>query len=425
MMSYSRHALVPLAFAFQAASAPMFISIDAPRMERLGIWLTAVEQHEIGTDDARARRIAAWPRAQTDQLRLDLRPVLGLIQNPDATVFQTEEAVGIPRMIVYRDADLEQLRALAAQAARHGDRNRVLKRGAMLHTDIALQVPDQASAATPSASSFTVQFMDGRQSGVVNAAGHWEMARSLLESVTPPGGRPDPASDDMVRRWYQGTAAYLIAAAQLDMAHFARAVELFPRDGEILMLAGAFHETLASSGVHDVIDNARLPAGGRLTIGSVREELRIAQDLFERALRATPDLGEARIRLGHVLGRLGRPADAVEQLTRARTDDKQLRYYAALLLGRELDAAGRRAEAVAAYQRAAAIYPSAPSPWLALSELAARAGERSAAASSALAAMTLAQDSPPADPWWSYHVAAGRSAFVRLDELLALFVRRQ
>jgi tetratricopeptide (TPR) repeat protein len=414
--------LVPLAVAFQLATAPTFISIDAPRMERLRIWLAAIEEHQIGNDDAAVRRIAAWPQAQTAQLRLDLRPVLILMRNPDATSFQTEEATGIPRIIIYRD--LEQLRALAEQAVRHGDGNRVLKRGAMLHTDIALLVPGEGPPATPSAASFTLQFTDGRPLGVINASGHWEIARALLDSVRRPGARPDPGSDDMVRRWYQMTAAYLIAAAQLDTTHFAHAVELFPQDGEILMLAGAFHETLASPGVHDVMDNARLPAGARLIIGSVREELGVARDLFERALRATPDLDEARIRLGHVFGRLGRPADAVEQLTRVRTDDKVLRYYAALLLGRELDATGRRAEAIAAYERAAAIYPRAQSPRLALSELSARSGERSAAASAALAAIT-AHDSELADPWWSYHTAAGRSVRTRYSEFLALLDRGQ
>jgi tetratricopeptide (TPR) repeat protein len=411
--------LVALAVAFQLTS-PLRITFDAPRMDRLRAWIAAVEQHQTGTDDAAARLIAAWPRAHGDQLRLDLRPVLILMRDPDATSFLTEATTGVPRMVLYSDRDLEQLREIAAQAASRGHANRLLKRGAMLHTDIALLVPGEGPPATPSAASFTLQFGDGRQLGVINASGHWEMARALLDSVTRSDGRRDAGSDDMVRRWYQMTAAYLIAAAQLDWAHFAHAVELFPRDGEILMFAGAFHETLASPGVHEVIDNARLPAGARLTIGSVREELRIAQDFFERAVRAAPDLAEARIRLGHVLGRLGRPADAVQQLTRAVTDDKVLRYYAALLLGRELDAAGRRADAIAAYERASAIDPSAQSPRLALSELAARAGERSVAAPAALAAIAATRDGEPADPWWSYHVAAGRSVTARFNELIAL-----
>jgi len=416
--------LIALAVAFQLTS-PIRITFDAPRMERLRAWIAAVEQHQTGTDDAAARRVAAWPQAQLEQLRSDLAPVLTLIRRPDTTGFQTATATGIPRMVLYSDRDLEQLRDIAAQAASRGDANRLLKHGAMLHTDIALLVPGEGPPATPSAASFTLQFGDGRQLGVINASGQWEIARALMDSVTRPGGRPDPGSDDFVRRWYQMTAAYLIAAAQLDSAHFVRAVELFPRDGEILMLAGAFHETLASPGVHEVIDNARLPAGANLTVGSVREELRVAQDLFERALRATPDLAEARIRLGHVLGRLGRPADAVEQLTRARSDDRVLRYYAALLLGRELDAAGRRAEALAAYERAAAIYPSAQSPRLALSELAARAGERSVAAPAALAAIAVTPERESADPWWSYHVAAGRSVSARLNELLTVLERAQ
>src|SRR5688572_5708367 len=222
MMPRLRQPLMQFAVVVQVATAPTFLSIDAPRMERLGIWLAAIEQHRIGSDDAVARRIAVWPRAEIDRLRLDLRPVLILMRNPDATSFQAETATGIPRIVLFGDTNLEQLRALAEQAARQGDGNRVLKRGAMMHTDIALLVPVEESAASRSAASFTLQFMDGRQSGVTNAAGHWEMARALLDSVTRPGGRPDPGSDDMVRRWYQTTAAYLTAAGQLDIAHFSR-----------------------------------------------------------------------------------------------------------------------------------------------------------------------------------------------------------
>ena len=78
---------------------------------------------------------------------------------------------------------------------------------------------------------------------------------------------------------------------------------------------------------------------------------------------------------------------------------------------------------VAAYERAAAIYPGAQSPRLALSELAARAGERTVAAPAALAAIAVTPDRESADPWWSYHVAAGRSVTARLNELLALLER--
>jgi tetratricopeptide (TPR) repeat protein len=412
--------LLPFALAAQfagpALAPPAQRNIDAARLERLRVWLAAIEQHQPGGDDPAARRIAMWPRADLDQVRLDLRPVLILMRRPSASAFQTESSSGIPLMIVYGQRELDELRDIAAGAARRGDVNRVLKRGAMLHTDIALFVPLDGRE-TPSATSFTLHFMDGRPLSLSDAVGHWAMARGLLDTVAP-----DPARDEMVRLWYGATAAYFIAAAQLDTDHFARATALFPRDADILLLAGAFHETLAAPAVHDVMDSARLPDGAKFRIGSARDELRLAEALLERALRIDPDLSEARIRLGHVLGQLGRPADAIQHLTRAksRIGDPMLRYYAELFLGRESDAAGRRNEAVTAYERASALFPAAQSPRLALSELAARSGEQSVAALAVGAMLTRPSDEG-ADPWWSYNSAAGRSAPARLRELLAMF----
>jgi hypothetical protein len=90
-----------------------------------------------------------------------------------------------------------------------------------------------------------------------------------------------------------------------------------------------------------------------------------------------------------------------------------------------VDATGKRAEAIAAYERAAAIYPDAQSPWLALSELAARAGDRAAAQTAANATLTgRSRQDGLSDPWWSYHTAAGRSVHQRLADLVGSFAER-
>jgi tetratricopeptide (TPR) repeat protein len=250
------------------------------------------------------------------------------------------------------------------------------------------------------------------------------MARALLDRVVadPESDKPAPGRDEMVRLWYRAMAAHFMSTAQLDTDHFARALVLFPRDADMLLLAGAFHETLAAPAVRDVMAGARLPDGAKFRIGSERDELQLARELFERALEIAPGLGEARIRLGHVLGRLGRAPDAIDHLTRAKsqTSEPLLRYFAELLLGRETDAAGRRAEAIAAYERASAIYPRAQSPRLALSELAARRGERNAAVAAAQAVLASQPDGS-VDPWWSYYASAGRSASQPLRELLMQF----
>src|SRR5687768_7228283 len=122
-------AMLPLVLAMQLALPALAPdaqrNMDAPRLERLRVWLAAAEQHQPGRDDPAARRIAAWPRAALEQLRLDLRSVLVLMRRPDTTSFQTEAATGIPLMIVYPRRVLEELGAIAASA--RGDLNHVLK----------------------------------------------------------------------------------------------------------------------------------------------------------------------------------------------------------------------------------------------------------------------------------------------------------
>jgi Flp pilus assembly protein TadD len=58
----------------------------------------------------------------------------------------------------------------------------------------------------------------------------------------------------------------------------------------------------------------RIP-GGR--IGDVGAELGKAERLFRQSLELNPKQVEARIRLGHVLGRRGRHQEAIVELRRA------------------------------------------------------------------------------------------------------------
>jgi tetratricopeptide (TPR) repeat protein len=139
-------------------------------------------------------------------------------------------------------------------------------------------------------------------------------------------------------------------------------------------------------------------------------------------LEIGPDLTEARIRLGHVLGLMGRHADAADDLRRAipATDDQLLLYYGYLLLGGELDSLGNRDRARDAYERAAALFPRAQSPKLALSQMANRAGDRQSAFDAIRPVLgPPADEFDRADPWWTYHVQQGRSAEERLATLRA------
>ena len=153
-----------------------------------------------------------------------------------------------------------------------------------------------------------------------------------------------------------------------------------------------------------------------------------AAKLFGRALEADPSLLEARIRLGRVLHLLGRADDARRELrgaveslggVPAAEDAALLAYYAELFLGATEEELRRHDAARAAYARAAALHPDAPSPRLSLSHLAFQAGDRAGALDQLRAGLEPARQGPDRDPWWRYHIAPGRSVDERFRQLHA------
>jgi tetratricopeptide (TPR) repeat protein len=288
-------------------------------------------------------------------------------------------------------------------------RNRLLKRGAILHTDAAMHIEDAAAPAGAGAKSrsdrWRIRFADGKQHAAEGAHGHWELARSLLENVTP-----DPEADDTVRLWY-----------------------MFPQDPHVLFLAGCLHETFASPMIQSLTRSIDV-MGARPGISSEKSELREAEELFRRALKADPALVEARIRRGRVLHLLGKPEEAVLELRqavstllsdegrKAAPDSALMLYFAEMFFGAAAEALGQADRARASYARAAELFPGAPSPNLALSQLALRANNRGAALAAVERALPPAGgDRESADPWWRYHSIQGRDAagwFERLHESL-------
>jgi tetratricopeptide (TPR) repeat protein len=138
-------------------------------------------------------------------------------------------------------------------------------------------------------------------------------------------------------------------------------------------------------------------------------------------------MGEAHLRLGRVLGLLGRHAEALAELRQAEpllTGD-ELQYYAALFAGAEEEALDRLDAARERYQRASSLFPLAQSPFLALSELAHRRGDRAGAAAAMQKVFELpaALDGERDDPWWRYHIVQARNAEELLDAVVAPFRR--
>jgi tetratricopeptide (TPR) repeat protein len=317
--------------------------------------------------------------------------------------------------------ELRQLAVLVRTATLRGDDNYILRRGALLHADVAILAPRSMEAAGDVGRSsgglerLRMEISDGQEVNLHQSAVHWEIARMLLDFVRPRGvDHADPGHDEMVRKWYRATAAWMQLREDHDRLHLDRARAIFPADPDILFLSACQRETYAGVPIQTAVRSAILPTGVTLDVGSERTELREAEGLFRRLLEIRSDHAEARLRYGRVLGALGKHAEAAMELRRAVADltDRQLLYYAELFLGGEEEALGNRDAARVAYEQAAEISPMAQSPLLALSQLARRHADRRGAlrAIERLFALSVEERTGHDDPWWDYYVVQARDA---------------
>jgi tetratricopeptide (TPR) repeat protein len=421
-------------------SVPIQTPADEP-IARMSGWMAAVERHKPGTADAPARAIGAWPRSELRDFQADLTFFLGVIEAvnglPPRKRPMLQPSRLRPRPVV------NAMRGLAKEIAQRPDWDQFLKRAALLHADIAMLVPLERSAVqTPSPQAdppspqadplrrrrdsssgrIIVETEDGLALDLEHGTLHWDIGRTTVESAAP-----DPARDETVRAWYRATTAYLEKEEQLAYAvpHLNAGLRLLPGDARLLFYAGALHGAFAGGSVQAAARALESRPGLKSEVGSVEAELEEAEKFFRRALVADPAFAEARLRLGRVLGLLGRHDEATVQLrqTIPELKDSQLVYYAELFLGHEEAAMRRRAEAREHFERAAALYPRAQSPRLAMGLLARTYGDRTAAVRSVKEVFAL----PPyederEDPWWTYHKAHVRNTDALLDELRRPFL---
>ncbi len=199
----SAHSLQPV-----PGRAPGAIQSTPPQIERVQRWLKAVNDHQPGDWDAAAQTVSSWSLSELESLFPYVKGVVELVGQDKIK----------PGWGVFTGVEVEQLKNLAGEA-RGNDINNVMKRGALLHSDIAIMMqtesepvpgpPPSRQLRSNIGARFTVPRRttvigdDGRYEGFGREAIHWEFARMLLDSV-----RPSPSIDGMVRLWYQAIAAY-------------------------------------------------------------------------------------------------------------------------------------------------------------------------------------------------------------------------
>ena len=434
--------------------------VEAGRIERLERWMKAVARHVPGMDDDPLADIAGWANRDLKALWIDANVLTQMVRNPRAAAFNVRgEGQRAAAQVRYTATDLHRLHVLAcvaggmlvepecmregaaneldpefrqmavlARATRvRGDNNYLLRRGAILHSDIAILAPASMIASGPVVARpsggperFRMEISDGQELDLQQSAVHWEIARMLLDFIAPRDSvKPSPGNDAMVRQWYRATAAWMQWKEDHDKLHLEHARALFPADADMLFLSACQRETYAGAPIQTAVRSAILPTGVVIDVGSDHGELREAEALFRRALDVRSDFAEARLRYGRVLDLLGKHAEAAAELRKAigGLTDRQMLYYGGMFLGSAEEALGNRDAARVAYDQSAALYPMAQSPLLALSQLARRSGDRRGAlqAIDRLFALPGGDRSEQDDPWWGYYIAQGREAETLLD----------
>lgn len=451
LVSVKRHsvwlgAVLSLALSSSAAGQQTSQGEEvSPRITRLERWLSAIASHRPGAVDESVRLINSWNQEQLRLVWVDISSIVSLVREPDIQLFYVSEpqtrstgptrpvsplATNRSTQVLYTVDELRRLRAIAktvSPTSKAGPENDILKRGAMLHADIAIMTPVASrgggSDIRPGPGGLMLFMNDGQQLGLQEIVSHWNMGRRLLDRVRPVDTKnglktvPNPAGDEDVRRWYVVGCAYMTRVRNIEPSHFTRALELFPNDPEVLFFAASAHETFAGMRTQAVMRSMKVPRGVSFEVEDEDAELRRAEQLYKRAIERNPNHLEARIRLGRVLGLRGRHKEAVDSLRQGQVaTEPVLQYYAHLFLGGEFEALGNGAEARRSYERAAALAPAAQSPLFGLSRLAEQAGDREGARELIARVFALAAgDEGRIDPWWVYEIVQARS----LDGLLA------
>jgi tetratricopeptide (TPR) repeat protein len=197
------------------------------------------------------------------------------------------------------------------------------------------------------------------------------------------------------------------------------ALRLAPDDVEILVALGALREAMAWLGGRMPGDALLETAGRRAGWESRKQawsQLSRSEQCYRRALRSAPGHAEARLRLGRVLQRRGRPGDARRELAAVADAEPgpELDSLAHLFLGSLEQEAGQTTRALAQYEAALRAGPQGQAAHVAHSHALHRLGRREEARESLARALAGSPRTERPDPWWRYQMGEAH----RLSDLL-------
>jgi VWFA-related protein len=218
------------------------------------------------------------------------------------------------------------------------------------------------------------------------------IGRAVLAKDSPP---------DLHRDWLLALGDYHLAASSplRALPYFEECARLFPSAAEAWLGAGICYELTA------------YPGGFSFVVLPTQDPARRAERSYREAIRLDPNLAEARLRRGRVLGLTGAALEAEKELAAAveLSSEASLTSLAHVFWGGLRDQRGDRKGAIAQFEAAVAADRESQTAAFALSEALHRSGQLRKAAESLASAL---RDSAPAEisPWYAYHLRFGRNA---------------